>query len=212
MDKKNTLLLTVIAVATLLVAVVGATFAYFTAQTGTGAGADVRVTTATTDSLIYSEWAPIAIHATPTNFAQGMESLTGTTGGSVTLTANSEADAEYCYTATLKLVGENLGNDFEYTTAEETPELTLTVTRADNDGTVTIFDEYDVTTLTTDLAIPTTAGGSETVHKIDATAGSTAAHTWNATVTFVNLATDQEANTGKTFAAKFDITTVSCAG
>ena len=32
MEKKNTVLLTVIAVATLLVAVVGATFAYFTAS------------------------------------------------------------------------------------------------------------------------------------------------------------------------------------
>lgn len=36
MEKKNTILLTVIAVATLLVAVVGATFAYFTATTGLG--------------------------------------------------------------------------------------------------------------------------------------------------------------------------------
>lgn len=47
MEKKNTILLTVIAVATLLVAVVGATFAYFTATAtpnGTGAG----VTDATT--------------------------------------------------------------------------------------------------------------------------------------------------------------------
>lgn len=35
MEKKNTVLLTVIAVATLLVAVVGATFAYFTATNGT---------------------------------------------------------------------------------------------------------------------------------------------------------------------------------
>lgn len=34
MEKKNTILLTVIAIATLLVAVVGATFAYFTAQVG----------------------------------------------------------------------------------------------------------------------------------------------------------------------------------
>lgn len=34
MDKKNTMLLTVIAVATLLVAVVGATFAYFSVQSG----------------------------------------------------------------------------------------------------------------------------------------------------------------------------------
>ena len=38
MEKKNTILLTVIAVATLLVAVVGATFAYFTASTNTGDG------------------------------------------------------------------------------------------------------------------------------------------------------------------------------
>ena len=36
MEKKNTILLTVIAVATLLVAVVGATFAYFTATATTG--------------------------------------------------------------------------------------------------------------------------------------------------------------------------------
>ena len=34
MDKKNTMLLTVIAVATLLVAVVGATFAYFSVTVG----------------------------------------------------------------------------------------------------------------------------------------------------------------------------------
>ncbi len=50
MERKNTVLLTVIAVATLLVAVVGATFAYFTATnnngTTTGAGTD-NVMTAT---------------------------------------------------------------------------------------------------------------------------------------------------------------------
>lgn len=48
MEKKNTVLLTVIAVATLLVAVVGATFAYFTATTtptGDGGKADVTTTT-----------------------------------------------------------------------------------------------------------------------------------------------------------------------
>lgn len=49
MEKKNTVLLTVIAVATLLVAVVGATFAYFTASTaGSGAG---TVNTSTTTSV-----------------------------------------------------------------------------------------------------------------------------------------------------------------
>ena len=48
MEKKNTILLTVIAVATLLVAVVGATFAYFTATSDvTGDGNEGTVNTAT---------------------------------------------------------------------------------------------------------------------------------------------------------------------
>lgn len=52
MEKKNTVLLTVIAVATLLVAVVGATFAYFTASTaGTGTGAASTSTTTTIGSV-----------------------------------------------------------------------------------------------------------------------------------------------------------------
>ena len=48
MEKKNTILLTVIAVATLLVAVVGATFAYFTASTTTGRGTGTVQTGETT--------------------------------------------------------------------------------------------------------------------------------------------------------------------
>lgn len=45
MDKKNTLMLTVIAVATLLVAVVGATFAYFTASENAGGTTTVTAKT-----------------------------------------------------------------------------------------------------------------------------------------------------------------------
>lgn len=52
MEKKNTILLTVIAVATLLVAVVGATFAYFTATTtGTGTGTAKTQTATNTGSV-----------------------------------------------------------------------------------------------------------------------------------------------------------------
>ena len=55
MEKKNTLLLTVIAVATLLVAVVGATFAYFGSfdvQTTNKAGVNVSTEAAKESSLI----------------------------------------------------------------------------------------------------------------------------------------------------------------
>ena len=43
-NKQNTTLLTVIAVATLLVAVVGSTFAYFTAKAGDTSTKDIRTT------------------------------------------------------------------------------------------------------------------------------------------------------------------------
>ena len=54
MEKKNMVLLTVIAVATLLVAVVGATFAYFTA-TSTTSGNETT-TSATTAQLATLSW------------------------------------------------------------------------------------------------------------------------------------------------------------
>lgn len=50
MDKKNTMLLTVIAVATLLVAVVGATFAYFAISTGDSANTSKTTITGSTEN------------------------------------------------------------------------------------------------------------------------------------------------------------------
>ncbi len=55
MERKNTVLLTVIAIATLLVAVVGATFAYFTATTTPSTESGVgNVTTAKTDNTKFT--------------------------------------------------------------------------------------------------------------------------------------------------------------
>ncbi len=51
MDKKNTMLLTVIAVATLLVAVVGATFAYFSIVQGEGGGTSATKFQGTTEGV-----------------------------------------------------------------------------------------------------------------------------------------------------------------
>ena len=56
-NRKNTILLTVIAVATLLVAVVGATFAYFTAQGGDDVSKNINVTTETAAvQSVYDEY------------------------------------------------------------------------------------------------------------------------------------------------------------
>ncbi len=122
MDRKNTVLLTVIAVATLLVAVIGATFAYFTAQRGDGAQADITVTTSTSDSIVYGNFEPLLLKATQQNFASEAGSLQASTEGKITLTASDNADrsdtADYCYTSTIKISQ----NDFVYKPAEDSEE------------------------------------------------------------------------------------------
>ena len=90
MDKKNTMLLTVIAVATLLVAVVGATFAFFTASQTNNSG--TSTITATTESLstvfFKGEDSTLTLNTTTANFvdtgvAQDLwASSTGTPAGS----------------------------------------------------------------------------------------------------------------------------------
>ena len=54
MERKNTVLLTVIAVATLLVAVIGATFAYFTATAGGSGTTPVSVTTSSVGATSFT--------------------------------------------------------------------------------------------------------------------------------------------------------------
>ena len=102
MEKKNTILLTVIAIATLLVAMVGATFAYFTAQRGEGAQAEINVKTSTSDSLEMGTFTKINIVANQDNFGKDKGTRSGTSEGEISLTANdaeTTKEVEYCYTA-----------------------------------------------------------------------------------------------------------------
>lgn len=123
MEKKNTILLTVIAVATLLVAVVGATFAYFTA-TNTGEGAS-NTATATTAKV-----AAIAV----TSSANKQAYLEYPGGVSVLAagvnikkdTATAGSTSTVAYNVNLKYKN-NTGTDLNYAiyTAEEAGDLNL---------------------------------------------------------------------------------------
>ncbi len=141
MDKKNTLLLTVIAVATLLVAIVGATFAYFTAQIGGGKEAQITVETKTVDSTSFVSFGDLLITADQENFAKGKGSLRGETSGYVSLVTRSDTTSEtpskYCYTATIEVTS----NDFVYSLPKTDgeshnanyPELVLSVYKKTTD-------------------------------------------------------------------------------
>ncbi len=130
-------------------AVIGATFAYFTAQRGDGAQADITVTTSTSDSIVYGSFEPLMVKATQQNFDQEkMNSQRGSTEGTITITASDNEDrqdeADYCYTSTLKVSK----NDFIYkpkaedtadpeVSQENKPELLLNLYLDDENYTQT---------------------------------------------------------------------------
>ena len=154
-NRKNTILLTVIAVATLLVAVVGATFAYFTAQGGGTATTNVNVTTSTSANSSFQLGAAITVTADQTTFdSEQAAHRTGSQTGTVTWTPAGGAEDEdlnFCYSVNLNVTT----NTFEYideavrneaqtagTTIDQswdnTPELVFTISKNSNEITTGI--------------------------------------------------------------------------
>ncbi len=146
MDRKNTILLTVIAIATLLVAVVGATFAFFTSQNTGKADTNVNVETETVNTSTFYEGNAINLLANMSNFAEAQADVReeGTYGESEPYVkyqgGNGDAVADMCYSATLVVTK----NDFDYSAANpgtgydaiknesnsKVPELVLELTKA----------------------------------------------------------------------------------
>lgn len=211
-SKKNTVLLTVIAVATLLVAVIGATFAYFTASGGTGTTASVTVSTGTAGSSTFSTFTNINIYADATTFASGAGDKSGSSTGTVSwtapgATANStpaEAERTFCYTASLNITS----NTFVKSAANTTSAAELTFTA--KKGSTVLINEMDITTTKTAVNIPTTAGGTTYKHSLTANAGATVSDSWTLTVTLKNLNVNQNDNAGKSFSGQIKFDKTSC--
>ena len=225
-NKKNTILLTVIAVATLLVAVVGATFAYFTAQGGAAVDANINVATGSQASADFGTINDMTIYADATTFAKGAGNREGTSTGTVKWTAPGatadhtpeELERTFCYTVTIKVNA----NTFGYTTEDNKAELLLNITKDANeittgitgltytsvvDGKGITLNGWDITTGTPTIEIP---GDSGNVHKIIADAGAEKTNSWQTKVTLVNLDADQNGNTNKNFAAVLSFNKVKC--
>ena len=142
-NRKNTILLTVIAVATLLVAVVGATFAYFTAQGGGKRQTNVQVTTSTSSSSTIQVNGSMTVHADQTTFGKDAAAHVTTPEATANISwtpsnAAAGSDLNFCYSVELQVTG----NDFEYADADnledtgseltqyyDTPELLLSITK-----------------------------------------------------------------------------------
>ena len=186
---------------TLLIFVVGVTYAYFQGQSNNGANIDTNVLTGTTDNLSFSFGEEINIFATEENFGEGMGDISDSTTGTAILSANNTTNTA---TATYNIYLIIEENNFEYTTDNQTPEIVLNVTDPNGNkvenitGLVHYEDGFDITTRTGGfLLIPD--------YEISATDVQTV-QDWNIEITFVNLDSDQNANTNKTLTGKLYMT------
>ena len=204
-NKKQALILSIVAVVTLIALVVGATYAYFKAQGGTGSSTEVKVTTYTTDMLTFTTGNAIGLYADQSSFGQEKGSLSGETFAKATLVANNktnEATDNYYVYFNIE------NNTFKYTLGEDKPELILTVTGPDGNEVTEIsglthkvvqdrenksISGFDVTT---------TNGLITIANKKTITATPSKEEQYTLKLTFVNYEGDQTENATSTLSAK----------
>ncbi len=207
-NKKQALILSIIAVVTLIALVVGATFAYFKAQGGTAGSTEVKVTTYTTDMLTFTTGSAISLYADQSSFGQEKGSLSGETFAKATLVANNktnEATDNYYVYFNIE------NNTFKYTLGNDKPELILTVTGPDGEVTSlpglvykTVQDRENKSISGFDV---TTTNGLITIANKKTITATTDAkeEQYTLKLTFVNYEGDQTANATSSLSAKIMI-------
>ena len=188
-------------------AIISATYAYFQAQLGNGASANVDLDTSTTDSLTFDVGDDISLSINQFNFGVGAGNLTSNTTASATLLANNASNtATYNYYVYFRINS----NEFVYTTEDNKPEIILTVTDPEgnpvtsidgltyvpnvqtttSDGSTQTVSGFDITTASGTFAVAS-------LYSITANSTTPTTQNWNFTATFINLDSDQQGNTGK---------------
>lgn len=193
----NTILLTVIGVATLLVALVGATFAYFSAQVTNDSNQSLNISTAAPVGLSYvgQQFAMSNIIPGATNTAeQGKFEVT------------NPGTSTYAQTYDLTLI---IDEDTLNTTDGE-KQLLMTITS--DDATISNISNAENAEATADgkglvwdLTDGATVAGKKYQFINDQRIEIGSTHTYQMTLEFVNLETTQDHNQGKTFRAHVDI-------
>ena len=202
MQNKKQIILSIIAIVTLAILVIGASFAYFAAQGNTSAQTSATVKTYTVDVFSFETGAPISFSLNQDNFASGKGNQTGSTFAKAILTANNKTNTATEHYYMYLNISENT---FTYTQDENTPELLLTI--KDTSGNeITSITGLTHKTLTdgkgasiSGFDITTKSGVITLFDNREITANPAKTEEWNITVTFVNYNADQSANAGKSF-------------
>jgi len=210
MDKKSTVLLTVIAVATLLVAVVGSTFAFFAIQETNTAKVDVTTTTAK-GSDVFSATGSGTLALTITNdvmqeaaTADGAVVAASATDNHmvVSLTAGSgKATCEYDLVWTESSAEGYVAYAKTAAAATDALEYTIQATSTNTD--------HSVAEVNMD-AIENNVLGHFTIEDSYEEASAATTETWTFTTKFYNLPVSQAIQMGKTYSGQVAVKNVVC--
>lgn len=214
MEKKNMVLLTVIAVATLLVAVVGATFAYFTASvggTGNTANNTTSVTTVTLASVTYEGTSSID-DLTQNGVYPGWKGVQTFT---IELPENTPADAVGKYQVNITPnVPSDFADDITYSVYKTTNPGTQSVTRVagtvqqttvDGEERYSVNDTLTVSDGFTAFKTGTLTGSAAITVDTVSYDGSLAKTTYYVVYEYANADRDQSAAMGDTFTATVNV-------
>ena len=205
MENKKSKVMTIVTVIALALTVITATYAYFNAQVGDSAAADIKINANTVDTFTFATGSQISFSINQENFASGAGNQTGSTYASALLTANNKTNTA---TENYYLYLNIESNTFTYSIDENTPEIIMTLT--DSSGS----EITDLTTLS--HVIVTGADGSKVsgyditnksglitlFNNREITTTSSKEEKWNVTITFINYDKNQKANAGQSMSAK----------
>lgn len=202
MEKKNTILLTVIAVATLLVAVVGASFAFFAIETKTE-DSEIKVETTTakaSDSFVATASDELKLDVTndvmkEVESQMGKVAVTDDATLKVELTAGSTAGAKCTY----HILYAGSENYTMTTGAADGLEYTIQGTMGANEiSERNITSSMDLGEFTIEVPASQTAAGQKVTQN------------WTFTANFYNLAINQGGQMNKTFTGNLRVDNVDC--
>lgn len=205
MEKNKTKIVTIVSLLALVMLIIGASYAYFAAQTGEGSQTDIRINANTVDTLTFETGDPITLTLDQENFAQGTGNQTGSTFAKALLTANSKTNTA---TQNYYLYLSIYTNTFGYSINTDTPELILSITDASGNAITNLSSlTYKTVTDASGAAISgydiTGVTGLVTIlDNREITANPQKEEQWNITITMINYNEDQSKNAGKDFGAK----------
>lgn len=194
-----------IIIVSILVLVIGVTFAYFIARISDSASSKLNLSVDNVDDFKFSVDKDIALTATQFNLTNGGDNLSDETIATASLKANgTKKTATYNYYIYFAIKS----NGFTYTTEDKKPEIILTVSGPNGEITeiegLTYYDGtttngvkgFDITKATSTYAI---AENQEITSNSNTNYTN---HEYTFKVTFINLDTNQVDNQGKTLTAE----------